>query len=229
MFMNKISDDMLKTLLSGDMKEIAEKLTETEMNDNGIIIDYWGKDDSKKDPQHINLYINIANFIYAHCTTSEKTDAMNRFLAKNDCRYNPFSGEEDSSYWNKFYKVCDVLELSPSRYIGGDESGYNTYNYDNDLSTNFLWRILEDEYGTYYVLISIHLGGDIRGNYSDTVLLELNDIDYFYRHTIDGYVRETEQDYEGEYDILQNTVKIENDCLYNAEGYEIILNACLEY
>ena len=224
--MNKISDNMIQTLLDGDMKKIAEELTCEKINEDGFIIS-GNTEDFRKG--WFNVYINIANFIYSHCTTSEKTNIMNRFLAKNDCNFNPFSYEEDQDYWNKFDRVCKVLGLKPSEYIGGDESGYNTYNYDNDLSQDFLWRILEDDEGSYYVLISIHLGGDIRGNYSDTVLLKLNDVDYFYHHSIDGWTEETLTDYDSMSDILDNTVKIKDRCFYDEEGYEIRLNAGLEY
>ena len=224
MIMNKISDDMLQTLLEGDMKKIAEKLTCSSVTENPIIIE-GDAEDLKKG--WLNVYINIANFIETHCTTSETTDIMNRFLAKNERRVNYFSWIDDKEYWNKFDKVCEILTLSPSKYIGADTT--YTYNYDNDLSQDIEFRILEDDRGTYYALIEVHLGGDARCNFSDTVLLELNDIDYFYHTDIRGWISETEEDYDCLSQILEDTVEIKDGCFYNEEGYEILLDLGLCY
>lgn len=226
MIMNKISNDMLKTLLEGDMKKIAEKLTNSKMTSDPIIIQ-GDTEDLKKG--WLSAYINIANFIEAHCTTSEVTDTMNRFLAKNEKHeyLSPFKYKDDTEYWNKFDKVCEILTLSPSKYIGADTT--YTYNYDNDLSQDIEFRILEDDRGTYYALIEVHLGGDARCNFSDTVLLELNDVDYFYRMDISGWVRETEDSYETLSEILEDTVEIKDGCFYNEEGYEILLDSGLYY
>ena len=225
MIMNQISNDMLELLLEGDMHKIAEALTCTKITDDEFIMDRTSKEDIEKG--WTTIYINIANFIQAHCTTSEVTDVMNRFLAKNKREVGIFSGTDDVEYWNKFDKVCKILGLSSPRYMDG-ETKY-TYNYDNDLSSDFQWRILEDEYSTYYVLIEVHLGGDARGNFGDTVLLELNDIDYFCHHNIDAWVEETDVVYNDLYEIIGNTKIIENNHLYNKEGYEIRLNSGLYY
>ena len=225
MIMNQISNDMLELLLEGDMHKIAEALTCTKITDDEFIMDRTSKEDIKKG--WTTIYINIANFIQAHCTTSEVTDIMNRFLAKNKREVGIFSGTDDVEYWNKFDKVCKILGLSPSTYVGRHTT--YTYNYDNDLSQDIEFRILEDEYSTYYVLIEVHLGGDARGNFSDTVLLELNDIDHFYHHNIDGWVEETQTDYDNIYAIFEDVDRIENNCLYNKEGYEIRLNSGLYY
>lgn len=225
MIMNQISKDMLELLLEGDMHKIAEALTCTKITDDEFIMDRTSKEDIEEG--RTTIYINIANFIQAHCRTSLVTNVMNKFLAKNKRKVGIFSGTDDVEYWNKFDKVCEILGLSYPTYVDG-ETKY-TYNYDNDLSSDFKWRILEDEYFTYYALIEVHLGDDNRENFGYTVLLELNDIDYFCHHNIDGWVEETDVVYNDLYEIISNTKIIENNCLYNQEGHEIRLNSGLYY
>lgn len=57
--------------------------------------------------------------------------------------------------------------------FGGERSGFNTYNWDNNFSQvlqgNFITR--DDE---KYVLLQIHGGADVRGGYTDAKLFKLD-------------------------------------------------------
>lgn len=64
--------------------------------------------------------------------------------------------------------------------LGIDQtSGDNTYNSENALSDDFQYSTFEYEDETY-VILQVHLGGDIRGNYSRPAVFQFTDQDYFY-------------------------------------------------
>jgi len=73
-------------------------------------------------------------------------------------------------------------------------SQVNTYNYDSNLShvlqyTQFTYD-KEDEQTEYYCMLSVHLGGDVRGNYSNAVLFRIdNDWGEFLKpEDVRGYI-----------------------------------------
>jgi hypothetical protein len=59
----------------------------------------------------------------------------------------------------------------------------NTYNFSYLGLVDLNWRLYEDkEYDKFFYVIMPHLGGDIRGNYGDAIILEGSDKDeLFYR------------------------------------------------
>lgn len=222
MLMNKISESMLESLLKGDMKEIAEKLTLTQLFDEDFIVNGTTKDLKDKS---INVYINIANYIESHCKTSMVTDTVNTFLANNNSK--------DVGYMEKFEEVCKSINLSSS-CIYGKDTNY-TSNHYNDLSSDFKWRVFDDGIKNY-ILIEVNLGTKVISkdtnsspNFSETVFLELNDIEYFLNQRIEGWIKETKTVYHNLESILEDTVEIKDDCFYNEDGLEILLSAYLYY
>ena len=87
--------------------------------------------------------------------------------------------------------------------------GDNSYNWAGNVSNHFDFRVHNDLInGGIYVEFKVHLYGDVRGNYTDSVLLKF-DNDYFFYEGIaevSGY-----EEYKG-YGIR---------CSATSEGYEI--------
>ena len=77
---------------------------------------------------------------------------------------NGFSEENIFEYYNNHYEeVC----------------GDNTYNYGIRVQNDFSWttfKVTDDEYHT---LVMFHRGGDIRGNYTDYMVLKFDNVDGF--------------------------------------------------
>lgn len=59
------------------------------------------------------------------------------------------------------------------------ETSGNTYNYNSPITNDMNYNIIKIG-GYYYVLVMFHLGGDIRGNYTDYLLLKFEDVDDFF-------------------------------------------------
>ena len=64
-------------------------------------------------------------------------------------------------------------------------SGYNTYNYSGRIMHDFEYRTYEMQDHTFYVAISVHRGGDIRGNDTDFVLFKFDSIEEWLESEID--------------------------------------------
>ena len=68
-------------------------------------------------------------------------------------------------------------------------SGYNTYNYSGRIMHDFEYRTYEMQDHTFYVAISVHRGGDIRGNYTNFVLFKFDSVEEWFT-TIEDITRE---------------------------------------
>jgi hypothetical protein len=126
--------------------------------------------------------INIESFMDELLEFDEFTDEVNKWLF-----------EIRNEYLEA--KTIDIVkrkfdEVNTNGYL--TTSGY-TYNFDNDLSRDFLYDIFEYD-GESYVLISVHYGADARGGFGDTVCFKIRDIDYFYDVQITYYDTETDMD-----------------------------------
>jgi hypothetical protein len=65
----------------------------------------------------------------------------------------------------------------------------NTYNFSYLGLVNLNWRVYHDEeYEKYFYVIMPHLGGDIRGNYGDAIILEGNDADELFYRFYEGFI-----------------------------------------
>lgn len=89
----------------------------------------------------------------------------------------------------------------------------NTYNSDNDLSSNFVfsiytpvdcadWCYADD----VFVTVETHLGGDVRGNYSSFQVYRLNDIadSGFFNWIVAWHAEPISKDYDSELPELQS-------------------------
>ena len=65
----------------------------------------------------------------------------------------------------------------------------NTYNFSYLGLVDLNWRVYHDkEYEKYFYVIMPHLGGDIRGNYGDAIILEGNDADELFYRFYEGFI-----------------------------------------
>jgi len=99
-----------------------------------------------------------------------------------------FEYEEDAE--ERMYELQEenAAPASVEEYLDYmDEMGYleekshdNSYNWSGNVSNDFNFRTYEHEDGSYYVEFKVHLYGDVRGNYTDSVLLKFdNDYGFF--------------------------------------------------
>jgi hypothetical protein len=65
----------------------------------------------------------------------------------------------------------------------------NTFNFSYKGLVNLNWRVYHDEeYDRFYYVITPNLGGDIRGNYGDAIILEGNDKEELFYRFYEGFV-----------------------------------------
>ena len=65
----------------------------------------------------------------------------------------------------------------------------NTYNFSYLGLVDLNWRLYHDEeYEKYFYVIMPHLGGDIRGNYGDAIILEGNDKEELFYRFYEGFI-----------------------------------------
>lgn len=78
-------------------------------------------------------------------------------------------------YWQD-YNIGSYMEMlcrqGKAKYIGAD----NSYNHSGKVQNDFDWQTFKmlDKEDRYIVLLAFHIGGDIRGNYTDYVVLEFD-------------------------------------------------------
>ena len=69
-------------------------------------------------------------------------------------------------------------------------SADNTYNFSYLGLVDLNWRVYHDEeYDRFFYVITPHLGGDIRGNYGDAIILEGNDKEELFYRFYEGFIR----------------------------------------
>lgn len=68
-------------------------------------------------------------------------------------------------------------------------SADNTYNFSYNGLVDLNWRVYHDEeYDRFFYVIMPHLGGDIRGNYGDAIILEGNDKEELFYRFYEGFI-----------------------------------------
>lgn len=82
-----------------------------------------------------------------------------------------------------------------------DELGYleeksadNSYNWSGNVSNHFDFRTYQHEDGSFYVEFKVHLYGDVRANYTDSVLLKFDNEYTFHELLAEA---EMEEEYKG--------------------------------
>lgn len=59
-------------------------------------------------------------------------------------------------------------------------TGDNSYNWSSPVSNHFNFRVYDGFNGEVYMEFMVHLYGDVRTNYTDTVLLKFDSMEEFY-------------------------------------------------
>ena len=116
------------------------------------------------DEYGLDVTLNTFHFLRSRVEYSEAlTNMLNEF---SETRH-PYE-----AWWNTLEAWFDSLGIEEPR-------GDNTYNKDNACSHDFQYSQFryEDE---EYIVLQVHLGGDIRGNYSRPCIFQFTDPDYFY-------------------------------------------------
>lgn len=79
----------------------------------------------------------------------------------------------------------EVIGETPLEQITAD----NTDNFSYKGLVNLNWRVYQDEeYDRFFYVIMPHLGGDIRGNYGDAIILEGNDKEELFYRFYEGFI-----------------------------------------
>lgn len=78
--------------------------------------------------------------------------------------------EENKKWWNSYDELDYFQSLEGAEYLGGD----NTYNHSGNVQNDFQWHTIKLSDDKYIVLLAFHIGGDIRGNYTDYIVLEFD-------------------------------------------------------
>jgi hypothetical protein len=79
----------------------------------------------------------------------------------------------------------EVIGETPLKELSAD----NTYNFSYNGLVNLNWKVYHDEdYDRFFYVITPHLGGDIRGNYGDAIILEGNDKDDMFYRFYEGFI-----------------------------------------
>lgn len=76
----------------------------------------------------------------------------------------------EDNYFDTYDEVNYFTNLEGAEYLGGD----NTYNHYGNVQNDFQWHTIKLENGDYIVLLSFHIGGDIRANYTDYIVLQFD-------------------------------------------------------
>ncbi len=79
----------------------------------------------------------------------------------------------------------EVIGETPLEQVSSD----NTYNFSYKGLVDLNWRVYHDEeYDRFFYVIMPHLGGDIRGNYGDAIILEGNDKEELFYRFYEGFI-----------------------------------------
>lgn len=79
-------------------------------------------------------------------------------------------GRKKDTYFNTYDELDYFQNLDGAEYLGGD----NTYNHSGNVQNDFQWHTIKLNDDTYIVLLAFHIWGDIRGNYTDYIVLEFD-------------------------------------------------------
>lgn len=129
--------------------------------------EYWWKEERKD--------LDIKYYVPTDVLCEELT-YYERGLTKEeyDIIYNQNHCEDEYDYFTN---------LEGAEYLGGD----NTYNHAGNVQNDFQWHTIKLENGDYIVLLSFHIGGDIRGNYTNYIVLQF-DYDTEFEELISGQI-----------------------------------------
>ena len=134
-------------------------------------------------------------------------------------------GDDSYKYWNNSY--TNYLEGHCIETFGGD----NTYNHNGRPQNDISWQTFKMADDKYIVVMSFHIAGDIRTNYTDEIVLEF-EYDTQFLEVLDDISREYDLCFELEVDnkVYAITPLILDECVevYDIEREKIIYIIFLE-
>lgn len=108
--------------------------------------------------------------------------------------------------------ICDNAEVNG-----------NTYNCNGKITNDMNYNIVKIG-NYYYAVIMFHLGGGIRGRYTDYLLLKFEDVDDFFSiNGKYGFDKVINNEYYADIDIFSNTYEVRSrvEGIYIGEFYEV--------
>lgn len=105
-----------------------------------------------------------------------------------------------------------------------ETSADNSYNWEGNGSTDFNISIFENDMNTF-AYIAIHKGGDIRGNYSNGILIDLGQCDsadaymYLLEDTY-SYINEGYAEIDGVFYSINGDITTEELSIYNHDTHD---------
>lgn len=148
-----------------------------------------------------------------------EVDIIDVIRALKDYEYNVYDlckklGVDIEKEMGKDYfencKYADIVEDIITTLVEKDilkekGYGYNTYNWDSPISNDIDYHCYTDKKENYYVMLCVHLFGDIRSCYTDYILLKF-DYETEFHEVIEELRQFNIVEYEGvQYD-CQNSV-----------------------
>lgn len=121
-------------------------------------------------------------------------------------------------------KTIDSWKKHSFEVLGHD----NSYNWSGHSNVNIDFRLLQSENGVCYAYVRVHCGGDVRGNYTIGILLDLetdnkdcfiNFVDNIYEHINGGYIEIDGVEYGIYGNILSEYLEVYNHITH--ESYEV--------
>lgn len=140
-------------------------------------VEDWGKDDEL-------LFTADTVKLFEHL--KEHEEEIPKYYYDNSASDDWSNGIDDY--------LSDMLEINPN-----SGEGNNTYNWNAPLTHHFEYTTYDTDNG-YYVKVSIHRDGDVRGNYTTEFLLSFDSADEFFSEVTDI-----------SYQYLSHTVKLDNN------------------
>jgi len=138
-----------------EMEKIYGKLTAKDFVIENISPDFFGENVSAEIDKN-------GDIVYPNGLGGAIKELGGRKVSKSEIKQLMMEDEEG---------YVDVEEFLNSKQSD------NTYNYDPPLTKTYNYGTFETEGGKSFISFKTHLGGDVRGNYSDSVLFEITDID----------------------------------------------------
>lgn len=167
-------------------------------------------------------YMGLATTESAIKAVLEHGERGNDFYVGTDVKQwlSSFEILDENNLIEKFSMLDDDGEIVPDTYqqhAFEETSHGNSYNWCGHSSTNIDFRFLQDEFGNMYAYVRVHIGGDIRGNYTDGILIDLEtddkDCAYLflegvYEHSNCGWITIDDVEYSIDGDITNEYLRV---------------------
>lgn len=131
-----------------------------------------------------------------------------------------YSEEIDDYKEVTFYDVDEYLDRLWDEMVIEEVRHNNTYNWLAPVTNHIDFTEYEMVSGEYLVELKVHKYGDIRGNYTDTVLLKFDSADEFYEKLAENNKTIEYEDYEVYVNLFSDGKEVFKDGMYVYTSYE---------